>query len=109
MVQSSWTDLDNRVSLRKALERLHYCSATPETVELVTETFEGATVWDGVVHTFKLTGHPTASICYAWSSPVEDSDRRRLYAVLEVPPIGSASDAVRASIVQDSKKQKVVP
>ena len=27
----------------------------------VRETFEGKTVWEGVVHVFDLAGHPTAS------------------------------------------------
>ena len=27
----------------------------------ITETFEGKTVWDGVVHVFQIHGHPKAS------------------------------------------------
>ena len=50
--------------------------------------------------------HPTASVCYAWSSPIEGSDRRSFYAVLGVPPINSAVDAVRAVIVADEKKRR---
>lgn len=53
---------------------------------------------------FDLVGHPAASVAYAWSSPIEGSDRRRFYAVvLGVPPINSAADAVRAAIVADRK------
>ena len=104
MVQISRSDLANRESLRITVEELHGCSAVFKEDVAVTETYEGETVWDGVVHTFKLSGHPTASACYAWSSPVEDSDRRQFYAVLQVPPIASAPDAVRAAIVQDSRQ-----
>jgi len=37
---------------------------------LVRETFEGKTVYVGVVHVFDLTGHPTATSAYACSSPI---------------------------------------
>ena len=60
-----------------------------------------ATVWDGVVAVFALDGHPTAKRAYAWSEPVPESDRRRVVAVLRLPPVASAADAVRSSIVAD--------
>ncbi len=66
----------------------------------VTETFKGLTVWDGVVHAFGLSGHPQASTCYAWSSPVEGSEKRRIHAVLKLPPVDSAAAAVRVSIIE---------
>lgn len=91
-------------ALREAVERMHDCKATLREVVVVKERFGGKTVWDGVVHVFDLEGHPTALICYAWSSPVEDSDRRRFYAVLHTPPVISPADAVRASIVADSRR-----
>jgi hypothetical protein len=57
----------------------------------------------GVVHVFKLHGHPKAKRAYAWSSPVEGTERRKFYAVLEVPPVASARDAVKAAIVADHR------
>lgn len=48
-----------------------------------------------------------AKRAYAWSSPIEGSERRKFYAVLEVPPITSAQDAVRAAIVADHRTQEV--
>ncbi len=56
-----------------------------------------------MVHSFDLSGHPRASACYAWSSPIEGSEKRRVYAVLKVPLVDSAAAAVRVSIVQDKK------
>jgi hypothetical protein len=50
-------------------------------------------------------GTPTATRAYAWSSPIEGSDKRRFYAVLHVPPISSPADAVRAAIVQDYREK----
>lgn len=58
-------------------------------------------VWEGVVHVFDLNGHPTATRAYAWSSPIEGSDKRRFFAVLHIPPITSPLEAVRAAIVHE--------
>lgn len=85
------------------VESQHGGTAHIREVVTVSEEFRGQPVWQGIVHVFDLEGHPTASVCYAWSLPVEGSDRRRFYAVLGVPPINSAADAVRAAIVADRK------
>ena len=69
----------------------------------VSETFNGQPVWEGEVHVFDLDGHPKATRAYAWSSPVDGSDRRRFYAVLHLGPIRSARDAVRAAIVAEHR------
>ena len=69
----------------------------------VKETFEGKIIWEGVVHVFDLTGHPKATRAYAWSSPIEGSDKRRFFAVLHLPPINSPGDAVRAAIVAEHR------
>jgi hypothetical protein len=45
---------------------------------------------------FDLEGHPSATRAYAWSSPVEDSDRRRFYAVRHLGGIRSPPDASTA-------------
>jgi hypothetical protein len=36
---------------------------------------------------------------YAWSSPIEGSEKRRFFAVLHIPPIDSPITAVRAASV----------
>ncbi len=86
--------------LKQAVEGLHGCRATSRKAIHVHEVFKGQTVWEGEVHIFDLDGHSTASCCYAWSAPVEGSDKRRFYAVLHDGPVKSAADAVRASISQ---------
>jgi hypothetical protein len=45
-----------------------------------------------------FTGHPAAAQAYAWSSPMEGSNKRRFFAVFRQPPITSV-EAVRAAIV----------
>jgi hypothetical protein len=85
--------------LREAVERLHSGSATLAQSVPVRETFEGKTVWEGVVQVFDLAGHPTATRAYAWSSPIEGSTKRRFFAVLHSGRINSPLEAVRAAIV----------
>jgi hypothetical protein len=90
-------------TLKDCIWRLHGCVGRFAHVAEVSETFQGLPAWQGVVHVFDLEGHPTATRAYAWSSPIEGSDKRRFYAVLHVPPVSSAADAVRAAIVADYK------
>ena len=87
--------------LRDAIECQHGGKARFVEAVPVSETFQGQPVWQGTVHVFDLEGHPKATRAYAWSSPVEGSDRRRFYTVLHVPPITSPEAAVRAAIVQE--------
>ena len=89
--------------LKRAVESQHGCTATLAQSVPVKETFGGKTVWEGVVHVFKINGHPKASQAYAWSSPIEGSDKRRIFAVLHLPPITSPVEAVRAAIVAEHK------
>lgn len=94
--------------LKQAVEGQH--GGTPVFVDAVPvkEVFQGQTVWEGVVHVFDLDGHPRATRAYAWSSPVEGSDRRRFYAVLHLGGIRSPLDAVRAAIVAEQRAKKDV-
>lgn len=89
--------------LREAVERLHNCRASLRTLASVKEEFEGQPAWEGTVHVFDINSHPTADTCYAWHSAVEGSDKRRFYAVLNIPPVDSPEAAVRAAIVADHK------
>lgn len=67
--------------LQAAVEATHGGTATLRDVVPVRETFQGQPAWEGSVHVFALQGHPSADTAYAWSSSVEDSDRRKFYAV----------------------------
>jgi hypothetical protein len=92
--------------LKATIERMHGGSATLAQSIPVRETFEGKTVWEGVVHVFDLAGHPTASRAYAWSSPIEGSTKRRSFAVLHTDRINSPLEAVRAAIVAERRTTK---
>lgn len=93
---------NNEVSsseLLEAIESQHSCKAAFAHEIPVVETWQGKTVWDGAVSVFDLSGHPEAKRAYAWSEPIEGSDKRHFYAVLHLPPVDSAKAAVKASIV----------
>src|ERR1700730_17073689 len=90
--------------LKRAVESMHGGSAHLIQSVPVRETFEGKTVWEGVVHVFDLAGHPTATRAYAWSSPIEGSTKRRFFAVLHTARISSPLEAVRAAIVAEHKE-----
>ena len=92
--------------LQRSVESQHGGTATLTQSVPVKETHAGAVVWEGVVHVFDLEGHPTASRAYAWSSPIEGSDKRRFFAVLHQGPVKSPVDAVRAAILQESRSKK---
>lgn len=88
--------------LREVIRRVHGVDSEHVRTVAVKETFQGKTVWDGLVEVFDLKGHPNAERVYAWSHDTDDPDHpRRHVTVLHLHPIQSAQDAVRAAIVQE--------
>jgi hypothetical protein len=92
--------------LKAAVEGMHGGTARLVQSVPVAERFKGAPVWEGGVHVFELDGNPQATRAYAWSSPIEGSEKRRMFAVLHIPPIASPVDAVRAAIVAEHRSGK---
>lgn len=90
--------------LKRAVESQHGGTATLVQSVPVSEMFQGKPVWEGIVHVFDLADHPKAKRAFAWSSPIEGSSKRRFFAVLQVPPINTPQDAVRAAIVAERRK-----
>jgi len=97
---------EDLTSLKRAIESQHGGTATMVQSVPIQETYNGQPVWDGVVYVFDLTGHRKATRAYAWSSPIENSTKRRFFAVLHIPPIVSPLDAVRAAIVAEHRSDK---
>ncbi|MCI4680245.1 hypothetical protein K9U39_03755 [Rhodoblastus acidophilus] len=89
--------------LRLTVESQHGGTAIHVQSVPVKETFSGQTVWEGVVHVFDLADNPKATRAYAWSSPIEGSDKRRFFTVLHMGGIRSPADAVRAAIVAEAR------
>ncbi len=92
--------------LKAGVESQHGGTATHVESVPIKETFKGKTVWEGVIEVFDLDGNARATRAYAWSSPIEGSEKRRFYAVLHLGGIRSPQDAVRAAIVAESKAAK---
>jgi hypothetical protein len=91
---------DETRRLQKAIRDLHGVESTHLRTETVRETVDGQTAWEGVIGVFALKGHPKAGLAYAWSQPTDDGGRRYV-AILGVPPIKSARDAVRALLAAE--------
>lgn len=90
--------------LRKVIRFLHNADAVHVESVPVKETFQGQTVWDGVVEVFKLIGHPKALKAYAWAHETDDpKNPKRHVAVLHIPPVVSPETAVRAAIIQEHR------
>jgi len=94
---------DDKDYLKLAVEHIHNCDALHIEEIAVIEKFGSKTVWQGIVHVFKIKGNSQTDTCYAWSSPIGSLTKRRYYAVLKIPPIDSPEKAVRAAIVKNSK------
>lgn len=89
-----------------AIEAQHGGAATFVQSIPVKETYNCQTVWEGVVEVFDLEGNPKATRAYAWSSPIEGSDKRRFFTVLHLGGVRSPQDAVRVAIVAEAKAAK---
>src|ERR1700682_6192297 len=88
--------------LRDVIQRLHGVEANHVASGPVKETFQGRTVWDGVVEVFDLVGHPTATRLYAWAHATDNPDNpRRHVTVLHCHPVTSPLLAVRAAIIEE--------
>jgi hypothetical protein len=88
-------------ALLDAIRHLHGLEAKWIESVPVRELHEGRVVWDGEVQVFEVR-HPKASRVYAWSHETEGG-RRRFHAVLGVPPVDSAVEAVRVAVVSEFK------
>jgi hypothetical protein len=86
--------------LRAVIRRLHGVESKHVQSVSVKETYQGKTVWEGIVEVFELIGHPTATWLYAWSHEKDDGEVRHV-TVLHLAPVDSPEAAVRASIVRN--------
>jgi hypothetical protein len=86
------------MALKEAVEELHGSEANYLSTEHVRESLGETLLFDGAVSLFGLTGHPAATMCYAWSTEGPETANRVIYAVLRIPPIDSSRDAVRAAL-----------
>jgi len=88
--------------IKKAIERSAKVPAEHIESVPVCEKFGDQTVWEGVVETFVLLGHPVASRGYGWR--IGKGSAATYKAVLEIPPVDSPQTAVRLSIAAEARK-----
>jgi hypothetical protein len=91
-------DNDDVSCCERALQDFHKCTPTFIESVPVKETLKNNTLWQGVVHVFKIRGRPKAEKAYAWTSLVEGSDELQYFTVLHEGRITSPQVAVRAVI-----------
>lgn len=100
---------DYIAELQSAFLKLHGCDAEyVETVSVV-EEFQGETIWQGDVEVFDIRGHPKATRGYGWGYATSESGGRRYFTVLELPPVDSPQNAVRAAIraeIENARKKE---
>ena len=91
--------------LREAVERMHSGSAQLSQSVPVRETFESKTAWEGVVHVFDLTGHPTTTRAYAF---LADRGTHKAAVLCRAPSAAGRYPraAVRAAIVAEQRAKE---
>lgn len=88
--------------LRDVIRQLHGVESTHVESVPVKETFQGRTVWEGIVEVFEPHGHPKAHKVYAWAHHTDGPESpKRHVTVLHIGPVTSTVTAVRAAIVQE--------
>ena len=63
--------------LQDVIRRLYGAEATHVESVPEKETFQGQTVWEGIVEVFDLKDHPKAHRVYAWAHDTGDPKRPR--------------------------------
>ena len=91
--------------LQVVIRRLHGVESKHVESVPVKETFQGKTVWEGVVEVFELIGHPKASRAYAWSHEADGAKKRHV-TVLHMDAVNSPILAVRAAIIQEFRERE---
>jgi hypothetical protein len=87
--------------LRDVIKRLHGVESKHVESVPIKETFEGRTIWEGIVEVFELHGHELAPKAYAWAYETENPKKPKHVTVLHLGPVTSPLLAVRAAIVKE--------
>jgi len=83
--------VDDHWTIQEAIRLTHNCQPEYVGCRVVKQQLNGHGTWKGVVDIFRLTGHPRATLCYGWQNK-----GGKIVLVLNVPPITSAEEAVKA-------------
>ena len=86
-------------AVKAVVERLHGCQARHVESVPIKESFQGKTVWEGVVEVFDLKDCPQANRGYAWA--FDDGGETRYMVVLHKPPVDGPRRAVQVAIASE--------
>ena len=94
---------DRIEELRRLVEQAFHCKAKHASSKAVWEVQSDHVIWDGVVETFDLEGHPRAKRCHAFRMTDDLEPEGAGEMVLELPPVVSPETAVQAAIMAKRK------
>jgi hypothetical protein len=84
------------------IHKLHGATATHRESVPVKETWQGKTIWEGIVEVFDLHGHPQTDKVYAWMHDTgEPGEPPKHVTVLHLKPALNPLFAVRSFIMQE--------
>jgi len=95
--------------LQDVIKRLYGSEATHVESVPIKETFQGKTVWEGVVEVFDLKGNTKTTRAYAWAYETDNPKKPRHVVVLHFGTVTSPLLAVRAAIVEEMKNKQSSP
>jgi hypothetical protein len=95
--------MDYIEELQDVIKRLYGVDAVHVESVPIKETFQGKTVWEGVVDVFDLKDHPKATRAYAWAYETDNPKKPRHVVVLHMGTVTSPLLAVRAAILEELK------
>ena len=95
-----------KLDYEQAIRDQHGCESHFQGAVLVREEAAGQPVWEGPVMIFALRGHPHASTCFTWGTPVPETDQIEYTAILLKSPVHTAADAVRAYLNSCAKRAR---
>ena len=87
----------NAIKLKRVIEQQHGGTSSFVKSVRVHQTNGNRADWDGVVYVFDLKGHPKAKRAFAWSSHIAGSPKDRFFAVLQMGPVTTPVQAVKAA------------
>ncbi len=98
--------MDYIEELQDVIRRVQGVESTHVESVPIKETFQGKTVWEGVVEVFDLKGHTKTTRAYAWAYETDNPKKPRHVVVLHFGTVTSPLLAVRAAILEEMKSKQ---
>ena len=92
--------------LQDVIRHLHGVESTHVESVPIKETFQGKTVWEGIVEVFDLKDHPKANRIYVWAYATDNPKKPKYVTVFHSDEIDSPLKAVRAALVEEFRKNQ---